>query len=886
MLCLIATSGALLLSSIVAIAHKASKTQSTKQRTFRLFNSYKFKKYSQREIAKKLNWIVTAKCPSGCSGYYKEPKILTETPHPKPISQQQTRITAKGPTLFMENGESILQKDVVVTQPGRSIKADKAYIIRDGKTEKITYIRLTGNVRLAEYGKLIVAPYAVLNLKQNTLLFNDAIYHVSEPSVQTLSHNKTLKYDAWGTAKWALRTPSGLLKLWHARYSTCSPRHPTWQLSSSYLVINQKKGQGSANNVFITVHGLPVMYVPYYTFPINNIRKSGFLSPTGGYNKNSGAMFGMPYYWNMAPNYDMLITPTIMTRRGVLISDQFRYLTHEHQGLIFVSFIPDDQGFKRFKQSVFANHPNTLPPNIYSSYVSALQRDSNSRAYIHWTDIASFSPELSADININYVTDSYFFKDFGQTYTAINANQLLNQVEFDYSHLHWNVIALAQAYQTLHLIDQTTNPAFNRYMRLPEIIADGSYPNFLYGMNFDVDTQFVNFAYSNNFALFSGRQPLGLTFQMPIGQRYHFRPSISRPIIFSSGYITPQISLDDTDYTTYLPTPLAGINRSFFSASRNIPIIDVDAGLYTQRDFHFGHSSFIATIEPRFFYLYVPFVNQNKYPIFDTQLLPFSFEQVFALNRFTGFDRLENANQMSFGLTSRILNGTTGYQLLNASVGIIDYFTQPRVLFPSPSNPNQLISPDAGSYSPLVGQLYYYPFPHWSINGNIAYDIAKSELNNASTTISYHRDGRHILSLGYVFTHSIDGVPVDNLGLSTRTNLIDLGLSWPLSSEWSAVAYWYYNIARRHPQSYFVGLQYSTCCWAVRAIVSQSFTGVASNSTRGAIHNQYQTSFFLQVMLKGLGETGKGDPSSLLNTYLPGYQDEFNLNNNEAANVP
>ena len=826
------------------------------------------KKLSYQEIAKKLHWASDKTTCNVCNGYYKEPKSILTHPHPLPITQQSTRITAKGPTLFSEQGWSLLRDDVVVTQPGRVIKADKAYLYRDDKTGKITRIKLIGHVRMEEYGKLIVAHTASMNLQKSTMTFHQVVYHLSEKTMAGSKNNKKLQYDAWGLAKRAYRTSTGVLQLWDATYTTCSPLDPAWQLFASYMKLDKQAGRGTAKNIVIKLKKLPVFYVPRFSFPLDQRRKTGFLGFTGGYSSKRGPDVSNPFYWNMAPNYDATITPRYMSKRGVQLDTLFRYLTVHHSGFVYFSFLPNDREFNSFKKDTINQYsgPGTL--GIYVPYVNALRKESNNRGFIAIKNSSHFNENWSSDLDINVVSGPYYFRDFGFTFGTIHANQLLNQFDLRYMGSHWNMALLLQTFQTLHLISQINNPVTNQYSRYPELDINGDYPNVFSGFNFQLTAQAVNFLYHSDFPIF--------TFQRPIGQRVHLRPSISRPIYFASGFLIPKISLDSTTYYAKRQTLSAGINRPTFNGNRNLPLFNIDSGLYFDRHAHINDHPYTITLEPRLFYLYVPFLNQQKYPVFDTQLLPFSALQLFSLNRFSGYDRLENANQVTLGLTSRIIDGKTGVQKLKAELGFIYYFTHPRVMFPYPNKPNPQITPMTNRLSPIVAELSYYPLPYWSATGSLAWDTHRNEMNNAGVQISYSKDARFIASLSYEFVRDIDGISVNINDLNNITHLISAGIAWPINQRWSTLAYWYYNIADKRSESYYLGLQYSTCCWALRFVASRHFTGaVPISKTSTQTKNEYRTTFYVQLMLKGLGSYGNSDPSHLLTSTLPGFVDPF-----------
>jgi len=802
-------------------------------------------------IGKLLGWVQSdnPSC-SACGGYFVEPKFISKYPSPPSYKKVPTHITANGPTIFSRSGQSILQKNVRVTQPGRIVKADKAYVFRDRHTGKIARIKLVGNVHMQEHGKLIISKKASLNLKEDTAQMDHIAYRFYQ------ENPRMEKYNNWGSAEQALRTSKGDLKLRHATYSTCSPMSPSWQFTASRINLNKKKKRVSASNVVIRLHHIPIMYTPYISVSMDKTRKSGLIVPLIQNSTSNGFTWSQGLYLNLAPNYDLLLNSAYMSKRGVLTNGLFRYLTPSSHGKIYMSFIPNDRGFINFKKETFGKFSSPTPSQ-FLPYVTELRNTSNYRGYFSYADKSVFNDRWSGGAEINYVTDPYYFNDFGEAVNDVAANQLLNQANLNYTGTHWNFSILGQGYQTLHLIGQTVNPTVNQYYRVPELDVSTDYPDIFPHVNFDMTAQAVNFAYHSAFPPFTNQQP--------VGQRFHVLPTISRPINWASGYFTPSVSVDSTSYN---------VNRAQLGqaseSSRNLPIIDLDTGIYLERLFHWHKKGYFQTLEPRLFYLYVPFVNQNKYPNYDTQVLPFTYEQLFALNRFTGFDRVQNANQLSFGLTSRILDATNAYERMKADIGFGYYFSRPRVCLATGCTNDHI------EFTPIISQLFFYPAEHWSTSASIAWDPEQHQTNNAQIAINYGRDGKHIIGAGYTFVHAQPNTPsYSTLAFSSDASLYNVHIAWPLLHRWSAIGYLYYNVSQHRAESFFAGLQYDTCCWSFRFIINKVFSAAEPINNGTAIHNKYTTSYTFQIQLKGIGSAGNNDPNALLTNNIPGYFDPF-----------
>ena len=758
-----------------------------------------------------LGWVPSSK--NICLGTYYQPKIVDEYPDPATYSKLPTKITAEGPSVLQNNGVSVLHKNVVVSQPGRLSQSDIGYLHRNGATGKVTGIELKGHVRLAEYEKLLLGSYANIDLKTKKTYIKNAIYRITGQTPYGEPYN------AWGTAKYAVRSPDGLLTLDHATFTTCSPLKPSWQVSASKMVIDNKKKKAVAHNAVIRFKGVPFMYSPYYAFSLDKQRKTGFLTPIAGYSNSNGLNLSAPYYLNLAPNYDLTLRPEIYTKRGFMAGGLFRYLTPGSTGNIHGTFMPSDQAFKKFQQQ------NDL-------------KGSTNRWQFNFNDHTA-NGRWNYDFTANQVSDPYYFQNFSDNQNLVIANQLLNQATANYEGDHWNFQGMLQGYQTLH---PTVTQGFvpDQYQRLPEFDWQGQYPHLTGPLGFNLDSQFVNFGF-----------PHYVANNQAVGQRYHVRPSLSAPYSNQYAYINPALYLDYTHYSVVNPqlTDSKNIDRA-------LPIGNINAGLYFDRDFSFHDQHLSQTLEPQLNYLYIPYTNQDNIPDYDTIQLPFTYPQLFALNQYSGIDRIQNASQLTAGLTSRLINTDNGSQLLTASVGEIFYFNKRRVTLPGSNFQD-------GRFSPIVAQLVAAPDANWSATWNFAWDPVIRHTNNNAVDLNYHGPNNHLIDIGYDFAYQ-DGAGYNGL------NRIRTGIAWPITDRLSVLGYVFYNLSLSYPDSYFVGAQYDTCCWAMRAIVSTNEFN--QGGTRGV---NPRTTVYLQFQLKGLASVGNSDPSFLLSETLPYYHNIF-----------
>jgi LPS-assembly protein len=242
---------------------------------------------------------------------------------------------------------------------------------------------------------------------------------------------------------------------------------------------------------------------------------------------------------------------------------------------------------------------------------------------------------------------------------------------------------------------------------------------------------------------------------------------------------------------------------------------------------------------------------------------------LYSLNEFTGFDRLQNANQLTVGLSSRLLRANNANNVLSAQIGFINYFTDPHV------NLSQTSPVVSEAISPITGALTWSPNALWSVSTQAAWDTAVKQVNNAQIGTTYHFDDHHIILFNYQFVHGNSDTPIDALGFSTNASLLSVGLAWPITMHWNFIGYTYYDLTHRHPQNQYVGLSYDTCCWAVRMIVSDNFVNMLPINGGASLVNQYSSSYYVEFLLKGLGSAGNRRAEDMLTSTLPGFEDAF-----------
>lgn len=504
-------------------------------------------------IAKQLGWVEDPL--STCGGYYLNEDLVGPAPGTNP---KLVGITSHS-GLLSQRTTSILEGSVTVTRSGQQLTANKAYLYRD-PTGKLSAIDMIGDVSLRESNSLIVGKKGRYNFDTETKALIDILYRTGvnkgskndtkKKTADDEKDNKSTGLTAWGRAYEFSQTDPKIYELSRASYSTCPPINPTWRVKASHIVLDKNTGRGYATNARILVKNIPVFYLPYINFSIDKQRKTGFLWPTIGSSNQWGPYMVAPFYWNMAPNYDMTITPGLLTKRGVQLSDHFRYLTPTSEGNIKLAVLPNDKAFHDFQVSASENELYTHPTDTATQTASVTEAElnrllsaSDTRTGFLWRDDSRFNEHWSSHVDYNYASDDYYLRNFGRTLNEISANQLLQEGDVYYKGQNWNFTGRLQAYQTLHPINES--PVLNQYRRFPQLILNGDYPDQAYGLEY-----FIN----NEVTHFDIRNTPGTMANLPIGNRLHTQPGISLPLYWSSFYVNPRAQLALTNYDLYKTT--------------------------------------------------------------------------------------------------------------------------------------------------------------------------------------------------------------------------------------------------------------------------------------------------------------------------------------------
>ncbi len=816
-----------------------------------------------------------------CQGYYVEAPI-TFTPM---IPNQTVAMKADYGDIYPDKPSTYLG-NVVLTQATQEMRADKAVTYLDKSHKTVEEIKATGDVRFRESGMLAVANRGDIQVTKKTATFYEVAYRLlrSKTLPQAVTADGKTEYQvtglsARGVAKVAYQTQPNHYTMKNATYSSCMPNDNSWDLYGKTLYIDNIQKSLTAYNAFLTVNKVPVFYTPYVSFSYDNARKSGFLLPVPSYSDRSGFGLAWPYYWNIAPNYDALFTPGYYTNRGEDLIGDIRYLTWQTTGEVYFNVLPYDRYFANFRATANADYAGN--PGL-----ARVNYDSNSRGYFSWQNQYVINPYWLSQTNFNYVSDDYFFQDFGNSPADTALSELQQQTNIQYNGKNWTFLGMLENYQTLHPIN-TNNLGVDQYARWPQFDLNADYPNLWGGLEYDWQNELVNFVQplmpahypvTTNSPAY-GPTPIGPGPAPSSGQRINTQPELSLPESTSWGYIKPDLQLMGTQYKlsgipsslTTMPDPSDNMHADM---SRALSIFDIDSGLYFDRSLTIGSKPYTQTFEPRLFYLNVPMVNQNNFPIFDTTESLFNYDSVFQTNRYEGIDRISNANQLGFGGVSHLISNQDGSDQLDFDMGEIWYF-EPRKVPLCQAFPGQTCTPspnDSTAVSPIANDLVYHVNNAVTVSGTTAWNPNYRAMQNDGVNLSYQGDSRHIFNVGYSYQR-YDALDYGNVYGTTQSNLDQISAStyWPINFKWGALGAITYNLNTNYAiQTYTAGLEYNTCCWAARAVMTRSFLYL-NPQNQAVFDNEY----YVQFILKSFTSLGSNTTGNYLSSVIPGFVDNL-----------
>lgn len=719
--------------------------------------------------------------------------------------------------------------------------ADKMETDTDGK------VILTGSAEIRRLDSVVKGDYidyqqsdGQVRVRGNGLIMRDGNI-VKGPSFDYNMNSETgeVEYpDFWfgagggsGLASKAHIYSQEHMRLEDVNYTGCPCPDPAWYIKSPQVDLHFDENEGIARHGVLYFKDVPLLYSPWLSFPLRKERKSGFLIPTYGTSSKSGFDFSLPYYFNIAPNYDATLTPRYLGKRGLQLGGEFRYLGNSYSGLVGGTYLNNDKQRQMDRWLFHSQHAQRLGGGF------------------------------SAALDIQRVSDDDYFRDF--------ANFGLSEATTDYltssGRLNWSgyqyfsASLAATKYQTLQ--DRTSTYRTPQFDKLPELSVRGARYNW---GGFDVvsqntATRFRMPFYSGRASEFDDYRDRRLTQN---GSRLSSYTSVAFPVVRAGWYVTPKVGVHLSQYSTdWYKDELPQFYDRPNSQSRAVPIMSLDSGMTFERDATlFGNDS-LQTLEPRLYYLRVPYRDQSLIPVYDTSIATFNFAQAYDENVFSGgWDRIADANQLTVGLTTRWLDADTGFERLSLSAAQRLYFEDQRVGLYSD---NDLRTDTKSDY--LVG-VNAAVTDNLNVRFDAQFNPESRERNRMTAGFRWEPQRLATLSASYRYERDPRAIDdrqyeIDPENDRTREQVSVAG-QWPLTNKWYAMGRYDYSLQEKRSTQSIMGVEYKgDCCWAARVVMQ-----------RYAVSKEdVNTAVFFQLELSGLGSLGT-DPMSLLSDRIAGYR--------------
>jgi len=671
--------------------------------------------------------------------------------------------------MFGEIDERLtLEGNVEIRRGGTVLRGDRVtYTVASDEAEA------TGSVRVFRDGVAFFGPSLKLRIDARTGAMPEAAFTYAP-------------HRGRGTSRQIEFLEGDRLRFEDAVYTTCAPGDDSWWIRARRLTIDRDDEVGVVNGAAVYFQGVPIMASPYFQFPLGEHRRSGLLTPSLGINSKLGAEAIIPYYWDIAPNRDATISPRVMTKRGLLIGSEFRYLEPNHAATIEYDLVPHDRvtGDSRSYLAVHHKYDNTAG--------------------------------LTGGVDYSRVSDDLVLADYSRTIAGASRLILPQTAFLRYTQKQWGTLLRVEQNQTLQ---DPFEPVVKPYERVPQLAFSAAAPR-LAGFDAGVAMDATRFAHPT----------------LEDGSRFIINPVLTYPLRAPGYFLVPRVQWHATWYELDDP------NRVNKRPMRSLPLASVDGGLVFERDARWFGEASLQTLEPRLFYAYVPYRDQSQLPNFDSAVADFNFTQLFRENRYSGNDRIGEANQLTAALVGRVLDPVTGAERLRGAIGQRFYFASQQVTLPGGTA-------STGSESDLLFELRGVIARNWITDLYVQHSTLENRLVRANAALRWQPRAGSVLSLAYRYQIN-------------EIEQIDVAAQWPISARWYGVGRANYSIRDGRWVELLAGFEYRDDCWALR-MVGHSFVTIGEART---------TSLLFQLQLNGVASIGTGLVEQLRRS-IPGYQE-------------
>ena len=695
----------------------------------------------------------------------------------------------------------VVQGNAELRRTGTVIRADRIEYYQPDDLAKIR-----GNVRLHRFGNNYQGSELQLKVDAMEGYFLNATYQLRKNGI----HGEAERIDFVDDKRAVAR---------NASYTSCTRVPgpdwlPDWVLKATQIRLDYDSEVGVADGVQVNFKGVPILAWPSMSFPLTDARKSGWLPPVMNLDNTSGLELMVPYYWNIAPNRDATLFPSLMTKRGINLGGEFRYLEKDYKGTTRLDWMPNDKlrGISRW--GVSATHSGSVT-----------------------NPFASYGP-LGLNLNLNRVGDHNYWSDFPRATSSLTQRLLANDAALSWKQDNVELSLRSLKWQTLQ---NTTSVITPPYDKLPQLNARYSRSQF-FGLDLALEADHTRFIAAQSLSL------------QPNAQRQYAIAQISRPWVTPGAYLVPKLQMHWTGYQFSSPIATGAV-----SATRLVPSASVDSGLILERSASYFGRNFTQTLEPRAFYVYTPFRNQAALPNYDSGIKDFNFATLYSENAFVGNDRISDENLLTLGMTSRLIDPTTGAEALRLG------FAQ-RLRFKDRNVTLAGGVPDTARVSDMLFGATLNWDPRWASESTVQYNPKLGRSERATFSTRYSPGSYRTVSAGYRFSRN-------------ASSQLDVGWQWPIADLWGdkgkdlgagqgqGAGRWYavgrlnYSLRDSKIVDTVTGFEYDAGCWLGRVVVERLQTTTATANKR----------ILLQLELVGFSRLGTNALKTLRDS-VPRYQ--------------
>ena len=698
------------------------------------------------------------------------------------LSKKQVKVMSDSAEV-LENQLASFAGNVDITTDSAVIHAEKAEVSDNGKS-----VSATGNVTYSDRQLSVSSDGLSVSSQTQTLNMQNTVYQLTG----FVGHGAAEEID--------ISADDGI-SLKEVSFTTCPLGQEDWRLVASEISIEQGETMGEARHTRFYVGDVPVLYLPYFAFPVSNQRQSGLLFPLISSSTSTGIDYEQPYYWNIAPNYDMTISPRLMSNRGVQLKTEFRYLTESSQGNLFLEYLPNDTKLASDDSRYFYRyqHQGTLGDN--------------------WM--------LNADLN--GISDNNYIVDLGSDFYNRSDTTINRTLGVEYFSNHVDFSLYVRDFDTIGDYEDIYRALPEAKIQLRQPLGD------MLALTVDSELAYFDNAQENN----------------PTALRWHVAPTLSLPYQRYWGEMTAELTVMNTYYHqreiegTLLEEE---VNRTLTRGR-------LFSSLYLERNDNLLGNNMTVTLEPKIQYLYTSYEDQSNIGLYDTTALLNDVNGLFRGQEFTGLDRINDNSQITLGVTSRVIDDANREQFV-VSLGQIFYLADTRIT----------ATTDDRNRSALAAELDWRFDDNWFVHSTVQIATDNDKVERSSMVLEYRRDNESLVQMSHRFVRDLSGETIDQLGISA---------SWPIAKNWHWVGRSYRDLERDRSIENYFGVQYESCCWAVRLVAQRSlsnrYDALGQQNT-----NEFDSSIGLQFIFKGIGSARSN--RDMLEDGMFGYRQPYVLN--------